>query len=256
MDVSAEVATVTAALALRGSAERAAGAKAYLKSDLDFYGVDARGIRATARQVWGRHPDLDRDDLADLVRGLWQVPTFDVRAVAVGLMERRPDLLEVEDLDLVEEMLRASQTWALVDWLATKVAAPVVERHPDGARRVLERWAGDDDFWLRRASLLALLPTLRRGDGEFGLFARLAEPMLGETEFFIRKAVGWVLREVAKRRPELTLAFLTEHIDLVSGLTLREAAKYLPDRQRRELLDRRASIRQARSPRPARGRSR
>jgi 3-methyladenine DNA glycosylase AlkD len=60
--------------------------------------------------------------------------------------------------------------------------------------------------------------------------------MLGEREFFIRKAIGWVLREVGKRRPDLVFEFLRQHRDAVSGLTLREGAKYLPPAQRRALL--------------------
>ena len=84
--------------------------------------------------------------------------------------------------------------------------------------------------------MLPLLIELRAGGGDFELFARFASSMTDEKEFFIRKAIGWVLREVAKKRPELTYGFLTEHIDRVSGLTLREGAKYLPDEQREELM--------------------
>ena len=62
--------------------------------------------------------------------------------------------------------------------------------------------------------------------------------MVQEGEFFIRKAIGWVLREVSKKRPALTYAFLSAHIDRVSGLTLREGAKYLPAEQREELMAR------------------
>jgi 3-methyladenine DNA glycosylase AlkD len=173
----------------------------------------------------------------DLVRGLWQVPNFELRAVAVALLERRPDLLSADDLELAEELLRRSKTWALVDWLCQKAAAPVLALRPD-ARQVLQRWSRDDDFWIRRSSMLVLLPGLRTGAGDWELFASFASAMIDETEFFIRKAIGWVLREVAKKRPELSYRFLSEHIDRVAGLTLREGAKYLPEEQRDELLKR------------------
>jgi 3-methyladenine DNA glycosylase AlkD len=92
----------------------------------------------------------------------------------------------------------------------------------------LDRWASDDDFWIRRSSILALLRPLRRGEGDFGRFARYADGMLEETEFFIRKAIGWVLRETSKKRPELVSAWLRPRAARASGVTVREAVKYLP----------------------------
>jgi 3-methyladenine DNA glycosylase AlkD len=228
------VALAHAALAARGSPARAAGAKAYLKSELEFLGVDAAGLRATAREILDRHPELDHGRLVALVRALWQEPVYELKALGVALLERRPDLLGADDLGLIEELLRRSGTWALVDWICTKVAAPIVARAPR-ADRVLERWSRDGDLWLRRASLLAQLPELRAGRGDFTLFARLASRMVDEREFFIRKAIGWVLRDVSRKRPQLAFAFLAEHIDRVSGLTLREGSKHLTADQRREL---------------------
>ena len=81
---------------------------------------------------------------------------------------------------------------------------------------------------MRRTALLAQLRALRHGGGDFALFAEIAAPMLEEREFFIRKAIGWVLREVSKKRPELVRDFLAEHGARASGLTRREASKYLP----------------------------
>jgi 3-methyladenine DNA glycosylase AlkD len=218
-----------------GDEERARGAKAYLKSDLEFIGVAAKPLRVVAREFLERHPGIDHSQLTELVRSLWEQPVFEMRAVAVALLERRIRSLDVADLDLVEELLRRSHTWALVDWLCTKVAAPVVESDLESTTPFLERWSTDDDFWLRRASLLAQLPALRAGGGDFELFASFAAEMVGENEFFTRKAIGWVLRDVSKKRPQLAYEFLSEHIHEVSGLTLREGSKYLPETQRDEL---------------------
>jgi 3-methyladenine DNA glycosylase AlkD len=110
----------------------------------------------------------------------------------------------------------------------------VIARDPR-ARKRLAVWASDDDFWVRRAALLAEHDALRAGTGDFTLWSRLAVSMLDEREFFIRKAIGWVLREVSKKRPEATYEFLRKHRDRVSGLSLREGAKYLSAPQRRAL---------------------
>jgi 3-methyladenine DNA glycosylase AlkD len=221
-----------------GDAERAVGARAYLKSDLEFIGVAAKPLRAVARRFLTDHSGIDRTHLIDLVQALWQRPVFELKAVAVALLERRTSDLVIDDLGLVEELLRRSHTWALVDWLCTKVAAPLVESDPSASRAVLEGWSGDKDFWIRRASMLAQLPALRAGGGDFELFTSFASRMVGEKEFFIRKAIGWVLRDVSKKRPDLAYGFLSDHIHAVSGLTLREGSKYLPVDQREGLRDR------------------
>ena len=218
-----------------GDEERAVGAKAYLKSDLDFLGVAAKPLRAVARAFQADHSEIDRDALLRLVQALWQRPIFDLKAVAVALLERRSNVLASSDLELVEYLLRRSLTWALVDWLCTKVAAPVVEREPEMTATVLERWSRDEDFWIRRASMLAQLPALRAGAGDFELFASFASGMVGEKEFFIRKAIGWVLRDVSKKRPDFVFGFLLDHVHEVSGLTLREGSKYLPEGKRETL---------------------
>jgi 3-methyladenine DNA glycosylase AlkD len=101
---------------------------------------------------------------------------------------------------------------------------------------VLDRWAQDEDFWLRRSALLAQLVPLRRGEGDFARFGRYADATLGEREFFIRKAIGWVLRETGKKRPALVYAWLRPRADRASGVTVHEAVRYLPAEKREEML--------------------
>ncbi|MEJ2189519.1 MAG: DNA alkylation repair protein [Acidobacteriota bacterium] len=218
-----------------GSEERAIGAKAYLKNDLEFYGVPSKRLRAAVRDLLTDNPDLEKTDLKELVATLWQDPVFDMRGAAIAVLERRQRELDASDLELVESLLRSSYTWALVDWISTKVVAPVVSREPVVKDR-LRRWSGDDDFWLRRAAMLSLLPDLRAGGGDFDLFASFAVPMLEEKEFFIRKAIGWVLRDTSRRRPELVAGFVREHRTRMSPLTYREATRNLPP-ELREALD-------------------
>jgi 3-methyladenine DNA glycosylase AlkD len=208
-----------------GSRERAVWDKAYLKSEMTHLGVTLPRMRAFVRGWLKEHENLDRDGLVKLARAGFASDVYERRAVAVMLLHARQKLLGPEDVPLLEELIRASKTWALVDDLAPHVMGPLVERTPK-LRAVLRRWAHDGDFWLRRAALLSLLVPLRQGAGDFELFEELAEGMVHEKEFFIRKAIGWVLREVSKKRPELVHGFLDRHPE-VSGLTRREATKYL-----------------------------
>lgn len=120
------------------------------------------------------------------------------------------------------------ETWALLDELAVRVVGSVIERFPAESGPLLDRWAEDPgSFWVRRAALLALLDPLRSGAGDFDRFGRYADAMLGDPEFFIRKAIGWVLRDTAKRRPDLVRAWVEPRMGAMSGVTRREAMKYL-----------------------------
>jgi 3-methyladenine DNA glycosylase AlkD len=234
----AEADAITAGLRAAGRPERAAGEKAYLKSDLDFFGVGVPATRAMVRAWCRAHPDLGHDPLTTLAARLWARPVFECRMAAQMLLIQNPALLGPADVPQLEQILREARTWALVDALTCDLMGPLVERHPE-LTATLDRWATDDDFWIRRSALLSLLLPLRRGAGDFERFSRYADQMLGEKEFFIRKAIGWVLRETAKKRPTLVAAWLEPRITHLSGVTLREALKPLPAGTRASLLARR-----------------
>ena len=219
-----------------GSPERAAGEQNYLKSTLEFAGTTVPRIRAIMTGWRREHPGLTRARLTELAAALWAGPIFECRLAAIILLADQRQLLEAADASLVERFLRDAGTWALVDSLAADVMGTLVARNPD-LLGTLDRWAADENFWIRRSALLALLVPLRRGDpANFARFAGYADAMLAEKEFFIRKAIGWVLRETAKRQPDLVAAWLEPRLHRVSGVTIREAVKYLPADRRDALM--------------------
>ena len=203
-----------------GTLECAAGEKRYLKSEMDFLGATLADIRRVAR----RAAKLDRDGAVRLVEELWSVPTFERRMAAALILELHADDLRSENLALIERLIRESRTWALVDVLSGDVVGEMGLRLR--IRRTLDRWARDNDFWVRRSSLLAVLKPLKHG-APFEPFARRADAMLDETEFFIRKAIGWVLRETSKTRPDEVYRWIAPRTHRASGVTMRETVKYL-----------------------------
>src|SRR5579871_2286834 len=226
-DMHTIVAQIDHDIRAAGHPGRATAQQRYLKSDLEFVGAAVPAVRAAVKTVRAIYPQLDHDAMARLVQLLWDTPIFERRLAAVEVLVSFAPLLEPSDLRLSERLLREAKTWALVDGLAISVVAPLVQRHPDLAA-TLDAWATDPDFWVRRAALLALLPSLRAGGGEFERFCAYAEAMLDEREFFIRKAIGWILREISKQRPALVYNWLLPRIHRASGVTMREAVKYLP----------------------------
>jgi 3-methyladenine DNA glycosylase AlkD len=222
-----------ARLRAEGTPERAEGEKRYLKSDLEFLGATVWQIRDAIREL---APPFEHDDLVAEVHELWSKPVFERRIGAVFLTERDADRLGSADLPLIERLVRESRTWALVDGLAGDVLGRMVDRDPAGVTPTMDRWAADPDFWVRRASLLAELRPIRKGHSLDRFLAR-AEPMLEEREFFIRKAIGWVLREAGKLRSDEVAAWLASRTHRASGVTMREAVKYLPPEVSAQLMD-------------------
>jgi 3-methyladenine DNA glycosylase AlkD len=235
VDVGALAYGIEAELREVATPERAAGQKQYLKSDLEFLGATVPAISRVTRRVKHSHPALEHAGVLQLATTLWKRPIFELRMAAVDVLELYGPVLEPADIGILESMLRQSKTWALVDNLAASVVGALVDRYP-GLGADLDRWARDDDFWIRRSALLALLKPLRAGAGDFERFGRYADGMLEETEFFIRKAIGWVLRDTARKRPELVAAWVGPRTHRMSGVTIREAIKRLPPHQAESFL--------------------
>lgn len=238
LDVPAARQQLDAALQAAGTPARAAQEKRYLKSDLRHHGATMPVINRVTGAFSSAHPELTREDLRALVEALWEPEIHELRMAAVELMTLRSALLEPRsDLAWLEPFLRTARTWALVDPLAADVVGPLADRAPESARRLLDRWAADEDPWMRRTVLLRFLLPLRRGErAAFATFVAYADGMLEEKGFFIRKAIGWVLREYGKREPEEVAAWLEPRLARAAGLTVREACKRLPDTTREALL--------------------
>ena len=239
LDAKAEVSGWVEAIgeALRASAnpERARNEKRYLRSDLRFIGANVPSIRKAVRKVVGRGSIPERTTLLAFVDACWDEGVHELRVAGVVALQRSTHLLEARDLALIEALIRRSKSWAYVDPLSIYMAGTLVERFPE-LRSDLDRWAQDADFWVRRSSILALLDPLRRGEGDFDRFGRYADAMLCEREFFIRKAIGWTLREVSKKRPRLVYSWMAPRTHRIAGVAMREAVKYLPEDQRDELM--------------------
>ena len=233
MAASETVAQIETALRASADPERASHDQAYLKSHTPHWGVPVPAARAAIRIA---APSLERTDLLPVVDLLWGRGVHDTRLAAALLLDRDSSLLEPRDLPWLEGMIREAGTWALVDLLVPRPLAAIDEVDPTATTAELDRWCGDEDFWLRRAALLAHLMPFRAGWGDWPRFTRYAERLLDDPQFFVRKAMGWVLREAARSRPSIVAAWLAPRADRISGVALREAVKPLEGEDREALL--------------------
>lgn len=213
------VGRVRAALTAVGDPARAAAMAAYMKGIAPFLGVPAPVRRAAIRGLG--LPSVD--ELPGVARELWRQPEREFAYVAVDWTERATRKGPPGLLPLVEELVRSRSWWDTVDGLAA-CANNIVAAHPDLVGE-MDLWVADADFWVAR---VAILHQLGRGANtdEARLF-RMCLARADEREFFIRKAIGWALRDYAWRNPDAVDTFVSKYRAELSALTIREATKNL-----------------------------
>lgn len=242
LDVAHERSHLIDQLRQQSDPARAVSEKKYLKSDLNFHGVTVPKLHALAKAWYKAHKDAPVEDIAALAQSLWQSDWHEERSLAVFLLEETANRLTLDQLPLIERMIHEVNTWAHLDEIAVHIVGALLAREPQAVRPYLLKWATDANFWVRRTAILAQNAHFRRNEGDFALFEQIVTPMFDEGKvwsaderFFIRKAVGWALRELATRRPDLVVDFVQRQRGRMSGLTLREATRKLPDEWKQRL---------------------
>lgn len=218
---------VRAGLARAGDPERARQMQRYMKTDMPFFGVQKPQQRPVFKEAMARFPPADQADWEGAVRALWQGPERELKYAAITYARgyKRHRFLDLNSVPLLEHLVRTGAWWDLVDDVAANCVGPVVLSHREAMRPVLERWIEDDDLWIQRTAILAQLKHRDAIDADqlFDFCRRRAS----DPSFWIRKAIGWALRQHAKTDPDAVRHFLAEHGDALSGLSRREASKHL-----------------------------
>ncbi|NYH90653.1 DNA alkylation repair protein [Actinopolymorpha rutila] len=223
------VEAVRAGLAAAGDPERAERMQAYMKSAMPFRGVPAPALKQVCREVLPEHPVGDRASWAATVRTLWDDAAFrEERYAALALTGHRAyrRWQDTGTLALYEHLAVTGAWWDYVDEIAANRVGPILAGDPAAVAPVLLDWAAGEDIWLRRVAILAQLKA--KGTTDTALLRACLSPSLGQSEFFLRKAIGWALREYARTDPTWVLAYVAEQEDRLAPLSRREALKHLP----------------------------
>lgn len=210
--------------ALRAAAdpERAPKMQAYMKSAMPFRGVPMPEVRRLTKAAVKSHPLGDPEAV---VRPLWDGAAFrEERYAANLLLATRTTAGRLELLPLYEHLATTGAWWDLVDEIAHRVA-DLHDAYPVQTAAVVRRWSMSQDLWLRRLAIIGQLG--RRGRVDTALLTEVIEPNMADTEFFIRKAIGWALREFARVDPDWVRSFVAAREDELSALTKREALKHV-----------------------------
>ena len=210
-------------LGLRAAADpsRAAGQQAYMKSAMPFLGVRVPDARRVVRSAARGEKDAARLRAAALE--LWDGAAYrEERYAAVALLGLGAFRGDLALVPVVEHLVRTGQWWDYTDELAHRLADLHDER-PQETAELVRRWARDEDLWIRRIAIISQLG--RRDRVDAGILAETITPNLADREFFIRKAIGWALRDYARTAPEWVRAFADSHE--LSPLSRREALKHV-----------------------------
>ena len=221
---------VRAVLARAGDRERAVAQQAYMKSPLPYRGITAPGLKALLRPILA-DPGLQLTDRAAwerAVRELWDEATHrEERYAATALTGHRTyrRWQDPHTLDLYRHQVVTGAWWDHVDEIASRRVGPILKSHRDEVTPVVVEWATEDDLWLRRTAILSQLTFREKTD--VGLLRATIEPNLEDPSFWIRKAIGWALRQHARTDADWVRATVQEYGETLSGLSRREALKHL-----------------------------
>lgn len=216
---------VRAGLAARADDGAAASMQAYMRSAMPFRGVPKPGRAALLREL---APLLDDPAVVVTAAGeLWDGAGHrEERYVAVTLA--RIPSPDPDRLPVFEHWIRTGAWWDLVDEIATHLVGPLLRSYPERVEPVLRSWIGDPDRWVRRTTVIAQLGA--RSATDVRLLTDAIEANQGDPDFFLRKAIGWALRQYARTDPDWVRAFVAAHPHL-SPLSRREALRRLDPAQ-------------------------
>ncbi len=218
------------ALGLRKALEQAAAPgqaeamSAYMKHQFTFLGVPAAARREAQKPILDALGAATGDELITFARACWADPAREVQYAAADALRRHNQALVPAHLPALAELITTRPWWDTVDPLATHAVGPLVARHPE-LSPVMDAWVDSDDLWLARTAILHQLLWKDRTDAH-RLFA-YADRRASDTDFFIRKALGWALRQYARTDPDAVRTYVESRTDRLSPLTRREALKRL-----------------------------
>ncbi|MFF7202958.1 DNA alkylation repair protein [Streptomyces sp. NPDC008141] len=203
---------------------RAAGAAAYMKGVAPFLGIYTAERRVLSRTVLAGLPAPDETDCTAIALRCWALPEREYAYFAADYLRRHVRRCSSGFLPVVRRLVTTVSWWDTVDALAAHVVGPLVAADP-ALRTDMDTWIDDDDLWVARTALLHQLRYKDSTDTDrlFGYCLRRAD----HPDFFIRKAIGWCLREYAKTDPDAVREFVDSARERLSPLSVREALKNL-----------------------------
>lgn len=201
--------------------------KKYMKNKFEFFGIKSpkrKEIYKLHKSVYGLFPE---SEFENIVRWCWGQPQREFQYFAMEFLGRRVKKANIDIINLYEFMIANKSWWDTVDYIAANLLGDYFKKFPQQIKVVTTKWMSSEDIWLQRSCLLFQLKYKQNTDEI--LMAGFINELFGSKEFFINKAIGWVLREYSKTSPGFVVEFVSKNH--LSGLSRREALKWMQSRE-------------------------
>jgi 3-methyladenine DNA glycosylase AlkD len=220
---------VASTFAAQADPERATEMSRYMKDQFAFVGLAAPERRRLQRELLRGRPKPGEPELTRIVKACWRRKEREVQYFAIDYVRAHVRRCSPSFISVLQWLISHKSWWDTVDILAAHGVGPLVEEHP-ALRATVDEWIDAEDFWLARSAIIHQLNYKANTDAD-RLFA-YCRRRASDPELFIRKAIGWALREYSKTAPSAVRRFVEEHDETLSSLSKREALKWLERRPR------------------------
>jgi 3-methyladenine DNA glycosylase AlkD len=200
--------------------------QSYMKSAMPYHGVSAPLLRASCRKIFSQVELVSRADWRAKVLELWRGARFREERYAAILLtgdKRAAAFQTPAAMAIYEEIIVTGAWWDYVDEIASNRVGPILRKHKIPMKKKMLAWSTSPNLWKRRTSIICQLRSKQHTD--LGLLYACIEPSLDSKEFFLRKAIGWALREYAWTDAAEVKRYVRQKSDRLSGLSYREALK-------------------------------
>lgn len=202
----------------------AKGMKAYMRGQFDYLGLSSPIRKTLSKPIVTELSKEPRTIVYALIKNLWNRPEREFHYLALDLyLKVAKKMMEEEDGVLLEWMICQHSWWDTIDFIAPKLVRLYFDKFPNKRDEIIDRWIKSENIWLQRSSLLFQLK--QKDEVDYAFMISTIERLTGSNEFFINKAIGWLLREHCKRIPEEIKAFIVSHQEQLSPLSVREGLK-------------------------------
>ncbi|MBJ99864.1 MAG: DNA alkylation repair protein [Euryarchaeota archaeon] len=197
----------------------------YMKTTMPFYGVKSPILNIIVNDVKNLHLISNQEEYNSIIMDIWNLSHREEKYISIKLARKWKQYITLEALIVYEKMIREGQWWDFIDPISQGLIGILLMNNRFEMNIILDKWIEDENFWIRRSAILAHLKHKENTD-----YKKLFEYCLKcahEKEFFIQKAIGWVLREYSKTKPEIVYAFIQDNEQILSNLSKREGMKYI-----------------------------
>ncbi|WP_459501634.1 DNA alkylation repair protein [Bacillus sp. C1] len=195
----------------------------YMKNHFPFLGIQTPERRKLLREVIQVHNLPEKEDFQLIIRELWSLPEREFQAVALDLLQKYKKHLNETHIPFLEELITTKSWWDSVDGIVPTFLGSIFLQHPESIPTYIPKWIASENIWLQRSAILFQLKYKKQMDEEL-LFSIIGQ-LNTSKEFFVQKAIGWVLREYAKTSPKVVWEYVQTHE--LAPLSKREAIKHI-----------------------------